>query len=163
MIDLIKISAGSLKAHLAFLSSTPLQGRRAGLLGLDVAAEYIASQFRRAGLRPVGDDGYFQTTPRVRLSPNPDGYRCALESGGKTIEIAPSQFALSAGLAVSGNAIRETHVEGLSIVKVPIAGPVPEGIGDAAGVGEFCDSVLFSSPRKSKRRPCAANGDPMGA
>jgi len=127
------ISADSLKAHLAFLSSNPLQGRGAGTLGLDVAAEYIASHFRRAGLKPVGDDGYFQTTPRVRLSPNPDGYRCAIESGDMTIEVAPSQFALSAGLAASGNAIRETHVENLSIVKVPIAGPVPEGIGDAAG------------------------------
>jgi len=93
------ISADSLKAHLAFLSSNPLQGRAAGTLGLDVAAEYIASQFRRAGLKPVGDDGYFQTTPRVSLSPNPSGYRCAIESGGKTIEVAPSHFALSAGLA----------------------------------------------------------------
>lgn len=127
------ISAGSLRAHLAFLSSNPLQGRAAGTLGLDVAAEYIAGQFRRAGLKPVGDDGYFQTTPRVRLSPNPDGYRCVIESGGKAIEVAPSQFALSAGLAASGNAIRETHIEHLPIVKVPIDGPVPEGIGDAAG------------------------------
>jgi hypothetical protein len=127
------ISAASLKAHLAFFSSNPLQGRGAGTLGLDVAAEYIASQFRRAGLTPVGDDGYFQTTPRVRLSPNPDGYRCAIESGGTTIEVEPSQFALSAGLAATGHAIRETHLENLPIVKVPIAGPVPEGIGDVAG------------------------------
>ena len=29
--------------------------------GLDIAGEYIASQFRRLGLEPAGDDGYFQT------------------------------------------------------------------------------------------------------
>jgi Zn-dependent M28 family amino/carboxypeptidase len=28
---------------------------------LDIAGEYIASQFRRLGLEPAGDDGYFQT------------------------------------------------------------------------------------------------------
>lgn len=29
-----------------------------------VAAEYIAAQFRRAGLEPAGDDGYFQTASK---------------------------------------------------------------------------------------------------
>lgn len=29
-------------------------------MGQRVAAEYIAAQFRRAGLKPAGDDGYFQ-------------------------------------------------------------------------------------------------------
>src|SRR5688572_33469311 len=56
-----KISANSLKGHLSFISSDLLEGRDTPSRGLDLAAEYIAAQFRRAGLRPVGDDGYFQT------------------------------------------------------------------------------------------------------
>ena len=39
----------------------PPRRPRHPLAGLDLAAEYIAAQFRRAGLEPVGDDGYFQT------------------------------------------------------------------------------------------------------
>lgn len=56
------ISEGSLKGNLSFLSSDALEGRATPSRGLDIAAEFIASQFRRAGLEPLGDDGYFQTT-----------------------------------------------------------------------------------------------------
>ncbi len=38
-----------------------LEGRDTPSRGLDIAGEYIASQFRRLGLEPAGDDGYFQT------------------------------------------------------------------------------------------------------
>jgi Zn-dependent M28 family amino/carboxypeptidase len=55
------ISADSLRGHLSFLSSDLLEGRATPSRGLDLAAEYIAAQFRRAGLAAVGDDGYFQT------------------------------------------------------------------------------------------------------
>jgi hypothetical protein len=55
------VSAESLKGHLSFISSDALEGRKTPSRGLDLAAEYIAAQFRRAGLEPAGDDGYFQT------------------------------------------------------------------------------------------------------
>jgi len=56
-----RVSADSLRGHLSFLASDLLEGRRTPSKGLDIAAEYIAAQFRRAGLEPLGDDGYFQT------------------------------------------------------------------------------------------------------
>ena len=56
-----RISANSLRGHLSFIASDLLEGRDTPSRGLDLAAEYIASQFRRAGLEPAGDDGYFQT------------------------------------------------------------------------------------------------------
>lgn len=60
------ITAGSLSAHLRFLSSDLLEGRGTPSRGLDIAAEYIAAQFKVAGLQtpPVGEgiDGYFQIT-----------------------------------------------------------------------------------------------------
>src|SRR3954469_25479667 len=58
---LARISADSLRGHVAFLASDLLEGRGTPSRGLDLAAEYIAAQFRRAGLEPIGDDGYFQT------------------------------------------------------------------------------------------------------
>jgi hypothetical protein len=55
------ISADALRGRLSFIASDALEGRGTPSRGLDIAAEYIASEFRRAGLEPVGDDGYFQT------------------------------------------------------------------------------------------------------
>jgi len=60
MLD--RISGRSMQGHLSFLASDLLEGRATPSRGLDLAAEYIAAQFRRAGLEPAGDDGYFQTT-----------------------------------------------------------------------------------------------------
>ena len=56
-----KITANDLKADVSFLASDALEGRGTPSKGLDIAAEYIAAEFRRAGLEPAGDDGYFQT------------------------------------------------------------------------------------------------------
>ena len=55
------ISADSLRGHLSFIASDLLEGRATPSRGLDLAAEYIAAQFRRAGLEPAGDDGFYQT------------------------------------------------------------------------------------------------------
>src|SRR5213082_1836014 len=65
-----RISAQSLRGHLSFLSSDLLEGRNTPSRGLDVAAEYIAAQFRRAGLDPAGDDEFFQTAHYVSVTPN---------------------------------------------------------------------------------------------
>ena len=47
---------------LVFLSSDEMQGRASGSFELELAADYIAEQFREAGLTPAGDDGsYFQS------------------------------------------------------------------------------------------------------
>src|SRR5262245_7247664 len=61
-----RISPDSLRGHLSFIASDLLEGRNTPSPGLDLAAEYIAAQFRRAGLEPAGDAGekgersYFQ-------------------------------------------------------------------------------------------------------
>lgn len=41
--------------HIAQLASPPLRGRQAGTPGADRAADYIAGQFARLGLEPLGD------------------------------------------------------------------------------------------------------------
>src|SRR3954452_19404817 len=54
------ISADSLRGNLSFLSSDALAGRWTPSAGLDVAAEFIASRFRAAGLEPGAGQDYFQ-------------------------------------------------------------------------------------------------------
>src|ERR1017187_3348120 len=86
-----RISAQSLRGHLSFIASDLLEGRATPSRGLDLAAEYIASQFRRAGLEPVGDDGYFQTAMLVQREPNWEGFEMTVTSGAKTIRIDRSE------------------------------------------------------------------------
>ncbi|MES2664112.1 MAG: M28 family peptidase [Pseudomonadota bacterium] len=61
------ISATSLKAHLAFIASDALQGRKIETPGIELAADYIAAEFRSAGLKPLGvNKSYFQNTTFAR-------------------------------------------------------------------------------------------------
>jgi hypothetical protein len=76
-----RITADSLRGHLSFLASDLLEGRDTPSRGLDLAAEYIAAQFRRAGLEAVGDDGYFQTANWKLIEPNADSFALELKPG----------------------------------------------------------------------------------
>jgi len=86
-----RISAQSLRGHLSFIASDLLEGRATPSRGLDLAAEYIAAQFRRAGLEPVGDDGFFQTATLIQREPNWEGFEMTVTSGDKTIRIDRSE------------------------------------------------------------------------
>ena len=48
-------------AHIKYLSSPELKGRESGSPELGKAADYIARQFKAAGLKPVDAKSYFQT------------------------------------------------------------------------------------------------------
>ncbi len=51
----------SLKAHIEYLASDKLEGRRAGTPGEAMAAEYISKQFQQIGIQPHGDQsGWLQ-------------------------------------------------------------------------------------------------------
>jgi hypothetical protein len=73
--------------HVKYLASDQLGGRGNGTPELDKAAKYIASHFRKSGLKPAGDGGsYFQKFMLAvgsRLGP---GNRLTLTAGGKTVE-----------------------------------------------------------------------------
>ena len=58
-----QITANALRADVAFLASDLLEGRATPSRGLDIAAEYIVSAFRRMGLEPVTGDSFYQEVP----------------------------------------------------------------------------------------------------
>ena len=59
------------ESHLRFLTSDELKGRNTGSEELVIAGRYIAEQFRRYGVKPLGDleDDYFQAVPLRTASP----------------------------------------------------------------------------------------------
>lgn len=72
------LRARNLEADVSFLASDTLQGRATPSPGLDAAAEFIASQFRRAALDPLGDNGYLQTGRFHAVRPNTEGLELSL-------------------------------------------------------------------------------------
>jgi len=88
-IDAITID--ELKNHMYFLASDFLGGRVSYQPGFKIAAEYCASQFKSAGLKPIIKDKegkltYFQEVPLLKQML---GKECSvsLVSSGKTIEL----------------------------------------------------------------------------
>jgi Peptidase family M28 len=94
-----RIAADDMRGHLAFISSDLLEGRKTPSRGLDIAAEYIAAQFRRAGLEPAGDDGYFQTASWQLVGRDLGGLQMSFAGGGE-LSVRPEQ--VSFGFSFSG-------------------------------------------------------------
>ena len=69
----LKTDAEKIRAHVKYLSSDALEGRGTGQKGGDMAAEYIAAQFKSYGLQPASDAGtYLQSVPMVNMKTLPD-------------------------------------------------------------------------------------------
>ena len=82
------ISANSLRGNLSFIASPLLEGRDTPSRGLEIAATFIASQFRAAGLEPAGDDGYFQNARLLSIASPGAGFEMRLESAGHPVTVA---------------------------------------------------------------------------
>ena len=82
-----KISADRIRADVAYLASDRLEGRGPGTRGEILATEYIAGEFKKAGLKPIGKNGtYFQPVPLVRVVTSPKSTLQAVQ-GATTLDI----------------------------------------------------------------------------
>ena len=89
-----RISANSLRGNVSFLASDLLEGRGTPSRGLDLAAEFIAAQFRRAGLEAAGDEGYFQTAHWREARFDPEGFSASLHVGNAVVPLKLEQTSL---------------------------------------------------------------------
>ncbi len=62
------IQPARLKADLTFLSSDSLEGRLSLQRGSEIAIQWIASEFAKAGLKPLAGDSYLQPVPLIEYS-----------------------------------------------------------------------------------------------
>ncbi len=82
------------EAHIRFLASDDLQGRRTGSPGNFIAARYIAEQFRAFGVKPApGSKNFYQHWPLETVVPP----RSAALSMGKTVYEHRKDFMFIAG------------------------------------------------------------------
>jgi len=86
---LASIGPAALRGDLSFLASDLLEGRDSPSRGLDIAAEYIAAQFRIAGLEPGVAGSYFQDAQMVDVQPNFADFQITLSRGGREFSVLP--------------------------------------------------------------------------
>ncbi|MBN9118651.1 MAG: M20/M25/M40 family metallo-hydrolase [Planctomycetes bacterium] len=66
------ISAERIKADVAHLASDRFEGRGPGTRGEELTTDFLAGEFKKAGLKPVGAGGtYLQPVPLVRVVTSP--------------------------------------------------------------------------------------------
>jgi Zn-dependent M28 family amino/carboxypeptidase len=85
------ISAERMKADVVYLASDRLEGRGPGTRGEELTTDYIADEFKKAGLKPVGERGtYLQPVPLLRVSTNPKSTLQATK-GNETLDIVADE------------------------------------------------------------------------
>ncbi len=83
-----KIDPQRIRATVKYLSSDELEGRGTGQKGGDVAAAWIADQFKSYGLKPSGANGtYFQDVPMVGVRTLPTTTFTFVPANGAPVEL----------------------------------------------------------------------------
>jgi hypothetical protein len=79
--SLKEITASDLESYVTFLASPLLKGRMNGEAGLDIAAQYIASEAKLLKLKPANGTSYFQPYTVIKKTNDPDKSRVQVISG----------------------------------------------------------------------------------
>ncbi len=91
-------------AHVKILAADNMEGRDTGSEGYKRAARYVVEQFERAGLKPAGENGYYQTVPLRALRLRKEQSSIELVNGDRATPLRIYQditVALRAGMPES--------------------------------------------------------------
>jgi hypothetical protein len=144
------ISADSMRGDVSFLASDLLEGRDTPSRGLDIAADYLAAQFRALGLKPAGTDGYFQVADFALVQPATTGFVLTLESQSQKFDVKADRVMVTAFKAAEGAS--------LDVVVVDLAGELPARAAVEGKVALLKSAGRMSMASISKREQIRALG-----
>ncbi len=101
----LRLDTAQFAAHVRFLASDLLEGRGVGTRGGRLAAAYIASVFREAGLRPGAGDDFLQPVPMEAFTPDPAGTITVSRDDQRARFVAGDDFAV-VNVGEAGGALR---------------------------------------------------------
>lgn len=146
------ITAADLMTRLYIFADDSMQGREAGTIGNVRGTDYIASEARRIGLRPAGDNGtYFQTIPLKTRMVDP----------ASTIAAGGSALVFGSEWAAMGNS-------SLSLPSVPVVyggvlGDSASMITEQAMAGKLVVFVMPTGPAMMRAMRAASRMSPANA
>jgi hypothetical protein len=136
------LAAERIRAHVEFLASDQLEGRATGTRGHEIAAAYVASEFRKLGLKPGGENGsWFVRVPLRRATHAAPpalsltvGGRSVPVTVGKDIAVRPSlterETALSATLVFVGSGISDPRLRIDDYAGLDVRGKIAVALSD---------------------------------
>ncbi len=140
------ISADSLRTNLTFLASDELEGRDTPSPGLDRAADYIAEQFRRAGLEPpAADHSYFQVAKFDESVPDLNGFRLLIKSEDTQIDIPVGEARPRSLNAIDFKDAPVTVLPPSGVIP-PVAGMIVAGTVDRYGDESLLEELQARQP-----------------
>jgi len=102
------IQTNDLKADIYFLASDDLAGRNTASHEDHIATDYIAAEFLRLGLKPMGDDGtFFQSMDIVSGRPDPEHTTLTATIGG-----TKHSYTFNQDFQLARQSLRDTNVCG---------------------------------------------------
>lgn len=132
----ISISRAGLQAHTEFLASDLLEGRAAASRGYELAAAYVAAQFRQFGLVPATGNNFLQAVPlleAIAVLPGAsavllrDGEEIRFEYGSDFLPAADflaSNSSLSAPLTFAGFGISAPDLQYDDFADIDVTGRI---------------------------------------
>ncbi len=162
-------AAARIEADVRFLADDLLEGREAGTRGYDLAAHYVASEFRKLGLKPAAGDSYLQPVPLLRGQVQREGARFAITRDGSTTEfvfeddyLPQSNFsepssAITAPLVFIGQAVHAPELGHDDFAGVDVRGKIAVMLANAPSNFPV-DERAFHASRVEKARLLEARG-----
>lgn len=131
--------------HVTALANDGMEGRDTGSAGYRRAAQYVVTQFEKAGLKPAGEKGYYQTVPLhvVRLRADESSAAIVRQNGSTKLAwlrqiTVPARAGvperIDAPMIFAGSERGGADLAGKAVVQLPGAGR-GAGRGAAGGRG----------------------------
>ncbi|MDU0112450.1 M28 family metallopeptidase [Psychrosphaera aquimarina] len=103
----VSVEKARIKAHLEFLADDQLEGRDTGSQGYEIAANYVAAEFKKMGLVPAGEDGYMQRVPFRRAYLDQNSTVVKIGTGSDTVELKyPQDYMMGASTATTESSVK---------------------------------------------------------
>ncbi len=167
--DTTVAAARRIEADVHFLADDLLEGRETGTRGYDLAALYVASEFRKLGLEPVNAGSYLQPVPLLRARALRDGARFTLLRDGQARDFQfeqdylPSasfnqaQDEISAPLVFVGQAVHAPELGHDDFAGIDLKGKIAVVLSNAPADLPV-DERAFHASRMEKAKLLAAHG-----
>lgn len=162
--EALAASAARIEADVRFLADDLLEGREAGTRGYDLAALYVATQYRLMGLAPGGENGsYFQPVPMIAGTREREGARLAVVQGGVTTELAFDEdyrpginfdqgtCAVTAPMVFVGHGVRAPELQHDDFAGVGLQGKVAVVLANAPARFPDDQRAFYASPSEKLR------------
>ena len=160
-------AAARVRGHVEFLADDLLEGRGTGTRGHEIAAAYVASQFRSLGLQPAGENGsWYQWVPLRRARLVEGKTSISMSTGGSSFAVSEFELGLrpsltettrmiDAGMVFVGYGLSDTALGLDDYAGLDVRGKIVVVLG---GTPDGLNSEIAAHLGSDKTRAAAAHG-----